>query len=342
MKKNLLKTKDDYEIDLIELIKNLWRSKFKIIIITIISFLIGVIYTYQKPLSYETSLQIKASRSLELNKLLVFEDFINDNRKRDNSNEKLTNNRNEIKFIILDKFINELNDSKKLINNLKNITFLKKDISQLTEEEQEAHLYRYTELFTIKKSLQDPSIYNIKFNWDNALKGKEILRDVLNTARIEVAKNLYNELVSNINIIKNKNIQTDLREIEYLVEQLEIAKSLKISNEFFGKINIMTFKYEDEDNFKNRLLNDAYYLRGEVAIQKEIDTIKNRKYDYLNDLIKQAEFFKTQNNIDWVNYNLFEIKSSSNSKTIIILISSILLGLIIGIIYVLISNMRRF
>ena len=104
----------------------------------------------------------------------------------------------------------------------------------------------------------------------------------------------------------------------------------------------MTFKYEDEDNFKNRLLNDAYYLRGEVAIQKEIDTIKNRKYDYLNDLIKQAEFFKTQNNIDWVNYNLFEIKSSSNSKTIIILISSILLGLIIGIIYVLISNMRRF
>ena len=132
-----------------------------------------------------------------------------------------------------------------------------------------------------------------------------------------------------------------MREIEYLVEQLEIAKVLKYQMNF-GKINIMTFKYEDEDNFKNRLLNDAYYLRGEVAIQKEIDTIKNRKYDYLNDLIKQAEFFKTQNNIDWVNYNLFEIKSSSNSKTIIILISSILLGLIIGIIYVLISNMRRF
>ncbi len=51
----------DDEIDLIALFKIIWDGKIKILLITIISFLIGFGYSYQIPNNYLNSLTISKS-----------------------------------------------------------------------------------------------------------------------------------------------------------------------------------------------------------------------------------------------------------------------------------------
>ena len=76
MKKNYLVNLRDDEINLIELIKFIWVSKNKIIIATLISFLIGIGYYYLIPKSFEISLKLKTSSSSEFIQLFSVYEFI--------------------------------------------------------------------------------------------------------------------------------------------------------------------------------------------------------------------------------------------------------------------------
>ena len=80
MKKNYNKNLD--EIDLIELLKTIYKQKLIILLILFISILIGVIYGAQKPLSIKSSLDIKNSKDTEFTNFLpiynlVYDDLIN-------------------------------------------------------------------------------------------------------------------------------------------------------------------------------------------------------------------------------------------------------------------------
>lgn len=330
MKKKLRKNLDDYEINLIELFKYFWNKKNQIIFVALVIFSIGYIYANQKTNSFEVSLEIKPSRSPDLKKLTILEDFIED-----------IKGRNNIKLVVLDKYIRELKDTKKLMNILEKSNYINKNIFQLSEIDRKTQLYGYTKLFNLKRSSRDNDIYIIKFNWDNAEKSKEILQDVLDRASIEIQNSLHEELLANIDVSKNKLIKNDMREVEYLVEQLKIAKSLKIENEFLGKISNMTDTKSIIGDRFFRFSAVAYYLRGEQAIQQEIDIIKNRKYQYFDKLIKEADYFKNQKNINWVEYNIIDANLKSDRKIETIISNSALLGLIIGVVYVLISYLLR-
>ena len=63
MKKNSLLYDD--EIDLIALFKIIWNGKIKILLITIISFLVGYVYNSQIPRNYLNSLTINPSDNIE-------------------------------------------------------------------------------------------------------------------------------------------------------------------------------------------------------------------------------------------------------------------------------------
>ena len=63
MKKNSLLYDD--EIDLIALFKIIWNGKIKILLITIISFLVGLGYNSQIPRNYLNSLTINPSENTE-------------------------------------------------------------------------------------------------------------------------------------------------------------------------------------------------------------------------------------------------------------------------------------
>ena len=81
----------------------------------------------------------------------------------------------------------------------------------------------------------------------------------------------------------------------------------------------------------------AYYLRGYKAIDKEIELIENRDYQNLKFIEQEINDFK-DTEIEFVKYNVYLMDHNSLKDTKLILVISILLGLIVGIFYVLISN----
>ena len=70
MEKN--STSQDYEIDLIGILKFLWESKIKIFLIVVIFFLIGLGYNYRIPNTYTNTLIINPSVEGNFTKLQYF------------------------------------------------------------------------------------------------------------------------------------------------------------------------------------------------------------------------------------------------------------------------------
>ena len=78
-------------------------------------------------------------------------------------------------------------------------------------------------------------------------------------------------------------------------------------------------------------------MRGYRAIDREIELIQNRDYQNLKFIEQEINEFKNSD-IKFVDYNAYLIETKSLKNTKLILIISIILGLIIGVFYVLISN----
>ena len=88
----------DDEIDLIALFKIIWDGKIKILLITLILFLIGLGYSYQIPNNYLNSLTISPSKTTEFLKIDNFQNLIKSNQS------------NQSNQLYLDRFITELAD----------------------------------------------------------------------------------------------------------------------------------------------------------------------------------------------------------------------------------------
>ena len=130
-------------------------------------------------------------------------------------------------------------------------------------------------------------------------------------------------------IIKNH----DRIRLDYLSEQSSIARELNIINNQINNINVSSNVSLSINN-----ADIAYYLRGSKAIDKEIEIIKNRDYQNFKFIEQEIAYLK-EKNPRWIDYNIYSlvVKSLNNNKKKII-IKSILLGLIVGIIFVLIFN----
>jgi LPS O-antigen subunit length determinant protein (WzzB/FepE family) len=80
-----------------------------------------------------------------------------------------------------------------------------------------------------------------------------------------------------------------------------------------------------------------YYLLGYKAINKEIEIIQKRDRKKFTLIEKEINSLKKEA-VEWINYDINLIKVKSLKETKLILILSTLLGLIVGIFYVLIIN----
>ena len=136
------------------------------------------------------------------------------------------------------------------------------------------------------------------------------MQDTINLTLINLEKSIYGEL---------DLFKYDLKDLDYLKSQRWIAKELNISDIPYG------------------YTGKPYYLRGYVAIDKEIQVYKN-KIDKKFKLLKTEINSLKKENINWIKYdiNLIKVKSLKNTK--LILMISILLGLIVGVFFVIISN----
>ena len=114
----------------------------------------------------------------------------------------------------------------------------------------------------------------------------------------------------------------DLNRIDFLKEQSLIAR----------KLGILEGKIEDIDQSQQ-----GYYTRGFVVIDKEISIIQSREYQDFNNNLENINLLK-ELELNWINYNLFLIKIDSIKNLQKTLIISILIGLVVGLFYIFISN----
>ena len=327
MKKNT-DTYYENEIDLINLLKIIWDDKIKILIFAIISFLIGFGYSYQIPKNYLNSLVIKKSDNNEFTKLVYIEKFL----KTKNILITQTEQKNQS---ILNRFVNELMDYEELSINLENIKKVRKNIVKLPIENQEKKLFQYAKsLEIVKLAKEDETNYIINFKWENIDEAKEILKNTINLTLKNLEKSIYEELEQSIEFEKKIIKNRDETRLKYLLEQSSIAKELNILNNQIDNVNLS----QSNVSLSINTSDIAYYLRGFKAIDKEIELIKNRDYQNFKFIEQEIAYLKEKKDTRWVDYNIYslEIKSLKNTKQIIII--SILLGLIVGIIFVLISN----
>ena len=157
---------------------------------------------------------------------------------------------------------------------------------------------------------------------------KNTIELTLKNLQKSIFKELEQEFTTTENIIQNR----DYRKLEFLNEQSQIARELNIesnkSNSFVGnEFNV----------FNINMYKDSYYLKGFKAINKEIEVIKNRKYQNLAFMREELDYLKNST-INWINYNIhfMDVKSINRERTILMI--SIFLGLLVGIFYAIIKS----
>lgn len=311
---------NDDEIDLIALFKIIWKGKIKILLITIISFLIGFGYSTQIPINYVSSLPIKKSHNSEYNKFVSLANSIKSNRGYQ------INQTNQLNEEILNRFIGELKDYEEFLFILKNNIKVRENFENLPIEDQEKKLFSYANLLNIiEPKINEIGINNIhlklNFTWKDPDEAKDILRDTLNLTLNNLEKSIYEELEQSLKLKKEVTFNKDRERINYLQEQSSIARELNIKDNEMSK-------------------SSPYYVRGYQAIDKEIDLIKNRDYKNFKFFEQEINSFKKEK-IQWVNFNIYLIKTKSLKNTKPILIKSVLLGFILSILYVFFSNIFK-
>jgi LPS O-antigen subunit length determinant protein (WzzB/FepE family) len=320
MKKNLTLNND--EIDLIAIFKIIWEGKKKIFLITIISFLIALGHLSQIPRNYLNTLIINPSNDYTLKRYKIIRELLNLDQSDHSDQLNKFNQLNRDKFIfeLEYKFITELKDYEEFLFILKSTKRIQKDISKLKIKDQEIEIFSYAKLLEVVRSKEKN--YVINFTWHDPEEALKILHDTLNLTSNNVKKHIVNELKQELEYKKKSLISKDVEKLDFLKEQSIIAKELNIMDNQIGNINITDI---------------IYYLRGYKAIDKEIELIQNREYQSLKSIEQEINEFNDLE-INFVDYNVYLLKTKSLKETKLILIISVLVGLIIGVCFVLISN----
>ena len=332
MKKKSPLVNDD-EIYLIDLIQIIWEHKFKILLITIISFLIGCGYFYQKPKSYINSLNIN---KVDNSQLFIVDSIKNriilnaQNEQTELNQFKLNQfNKPPLNKEFLNSFINELKDYEEFILILKNSKKVKESIKNLSMEDQEIKLFKYANLLEIVGPKKDQDQYLINFKWDDPDEARKILKDTLDLTYKNLQEFVFKNLNQNLENIKKIQLSNDSERLVFLREQSSIAEELGIHNNQLESLNLpqanlsLNIPYTDV----------AYYFRGSKAINKEIELTENRSYAKFEVIEQEINTLKKKN-IKLVNYNIYLTNSKNLNDFKLILIISIVLGLIAGFFFV--------
>lgn len=293
------------EIDLIELFKIIWNGKIKILLIITISFLLGLGFSYQTPNSNLISLKITKNDNSKIKQIKSVYKLLQSNITTQN---------------IFDRFDIKLKDYVEFLLIIKNTKKVKDDISNLPIDIQKKELLKYKNLLNIKKNKSE---IKLNFKWDNIDEANDILQKTINLTLINLEKSIFKEIDLIINDRKNIFQQNYLKELNKLIDQRWIAKELNISDIPYG--------------YTGR----PYYLRGYLAIDKEIELHKNNYTKNLNtelNFVRKKVNSLKKENVNLIKYNINSIKIKSLNDTKSILTISVMLGLIAGIFFVLIPN----
>ena len=335
MKKNNFKKSD--EINLSKFILIIWKKKISILLITLISIGIGLFYgkDIKNKMSYEVSIEIQESKISEFIKFLPITSMLNEIQ-RSEIEIKSEINKYKTRFMItpeniLNKFLNEIRDYEEVTKVLSGNALISENLSQLSIKDKQTKLYQYGRLFSVEKSSSwsrdENNAYILKFKWHEENEALQILDEILKLTLANLSLSIFEELDQLVKMQKTSFVIEDIKRVNFLLEQSEIAKELGIADNKFESMNLT-----DTNSV-------FHYLRGYKAIDKEIKLITKRKYHDLINIEEEINYLR-KTDTDWVFYNILFSKvqkNVQNDKTKIIILF-VLFGLIVGVIFALISD----
>ena len=370
----------DDEIDLFELFKTLWDGKWKIISTTFVAALIGVVFSVNKPNSFEVSTAIQIAKpsvflpyttlnSLLKQKGLYYDKELNEGGYKFNRES------------VFNTFVVEFNDYEEMVDVLSEDEFVKQSIRGLDDSQKQKALIGFAKKFKIVPPSNKEKKWHLKFEWHNDYEGRSLFSVALQKTLINVQKTLKNNIdelakaIERQNSYQLENLQNDLNTIKqnekenlkkriiFLKEQYSIANELGIET---NKLDATALSQNSQNQISLSINpNDVpYYLRGSKAIKKEIVLIENRSEDDIllmadgnvevhkeialiqNDksssqLKKAAKLIERDNPKDWVMFDMQLAESKLQKKSTLYIALSIVLGGMVGVIYVFISNAVR-
>jgi len=358
------------EIDLFQIIDDLWKDKIKITIFTIIAGILGVALYFITPKEFEVYTDFSPAKSsfflnyYNLNKALKTNDF------------GFSMEKDNIFNLVIEEF-NDLDELRSVF--LKNENINNQFLSNLDNEAQMNLINNFAKKFEIIPPFKDEKKWKLKFVWSDVEEGKEIFNSSIRLSQENLQKSLINDLDKYANFIDFQNnltreslekeismlLKSETLNLEkrvlYLSEQAEIARSLGIQKNNLDEIELSSLN-QNIMEFNVSTSSMPEYLRGYDALEKERDLLIERSTkeillsskDYIEKLnqIEQLDtdirskqlrvissIITTDNPHNWVYYD-FTISEINNIHRSLItyLTLSLLLGVFTISFYVLVSK----
>jgi len=370
------KVQDD-EIDLFSLLETIWNGKWKIIATTFVAAVIGVVFGVVKPNSFEVSTPIQIAKPsvflpyTTLNSLLKEQGLYFDKELNESGYKFDTES-------VFNAVVVEFNDYEEMLDVLSEDEFVKQSIKGLDDSQKQKALIEFAKKFKIVPPSNKEKKWHLKFKWHNDYEGRGLFKLALEKTLLNIQKTLKNNIDELAKAIERKNsyqlekLQNDLNAIKqnekeklkkriiFLNEQYAIAMELGIET---NKLNANALSQNSQNQISLSINpNDVpYYLRGSKAIKKEIVLIENRSEEDIllmadgkvavhkeiallqNDksssqLKNAAKLIERDNPKDWLVFDMQLAEAKSKKKSTLYIALSIVLGGMVGVIYVLISN----
>ena len=370
----------DDEIDLFEFFETLWDGKWKIITTSFVAAVIGVVFVVTKPNSFEVSTPIHSGKQsvflyyTSLNDLLKNEGILYE--VKTNPNGYIFDSASVFKMLIT-----EFNDYEEMVDAVSKSEFVQKTIKDLDDDDKQKKLIDFAKAFELKASSKNEDNWTLSFEWHDNLEGLRLFKDAIrqtlsNIKNISISN--INQLAEAIDIRNTRNIERlrnqltlilknqteiDKKRIQFLLEQSAIAKELGIETNRLDA-NALSQSSQNAISLSVNSNDVPFYLRGYKAIDKEIALIESRsdedklliadgyiqikeeiislETDLLSSQLRMAaEVIENDIPNDWVQFDLSIADVKSQKKSMLYVALSIVLGGMVGVMYVLISNAVR-
>ncbi len=319
MKKNILN--QSKELDLIFLALILWKDKWKIISITLISTLIFVYNSLKQPITYKISTNIKNAnpssfiKYTTLNKTVLSDYF---SVTKDFKSAYLLNAGNLFEFVI-----NEFLDYEEIIYILKKDKNLQNNLEGYSEDELERELANYAKSFKIISPSIEGAEYKLYLEWPNVENGIKIFDEALSIS----LKNV------------KKNIVVDLQELALAIEKTNNLKlsmlttKLDYLEKYIKNVNDIQIKIDPDHKAELYSYNSEYF-----NLRYQINEIEN---DFASQqLSENIDIIENDTEKNWVSYNFNFADINSNKRPLFQdTILGILIGLFIGCFYSLFTKL---
>jgi len=368
---NQMNQVQDDEIDLFELFQTLWDGKWKIILTTFVAAIIGVVFSVVKPNSFEVSTPFQSGKP----SVFITYTSLNDLLKSNQFSFSVDENS------IFKMFIAEFNDYQEMVDAVSTSEFVQKSIKDLDDDDKQRALFGFAKAFELKASSKNEKNWTMSLEWHDDIEGAKLfnvaIRQTLsNIKNISVSNvnelaeaidirniRILEQLRNKLSLIEKNQIVINKKRIQYLREQSAIAKELGIETNRLDA-NALTQSSQNAISLSVNSNDVPYYLRGYKAIEKEVALIESRSDE--DNLLISDVYIKTKAEIisletdlsssqlrnaveviandipnDWVQFDLSIADVKSQKKSMLYVALSIVLGGMVGAMYVLISNAVR-